>query len=92
MEVDEPTTTRHILRELPRKKVALVLLVVVVNASLLVWIRGCRIGRKRAEESPWTGLVSFRPKGESFGSAEAPFVPPWEWTADEWRETVWPWR
>ena len=23
---------------------------------------------------------------------DPPLLPPWEWTAAEWRETVWPWR
>lgn len=30
-----------------------------------------------------------RPRSEASLPA---FILPWEWTAEEWRETVWPWK
>jgi hypothetical protein len=42
-------------------------------------------GAKRKRE-----LVAFLDGYETI-FAERDSVPSWEWTADEWRETVWPW-
>jgi hypothetical protein len=82
---DTPSTLRLILRELPRRRVALVLLVVVVNLGVVTWWRGRSIAEERA-------VATFCMFGGISLEWELPrFVPPWEWTADECRET-WPWK
>jgi hypothetical protein len=49
-------TFRRILRELPRKKVALVLLLVFVNLGVVAWCRGRAIGLARYDDSDhWGG-------------------------------------
>jgi len=42
----EPSELRRIVRALPRKRVALVLLVLLVNLSLVVVARGIQIGNR----------------------------------------------
>jgi hypothetical protein len=78
--VDEPTTSRTILRELPRRKVALVLLVVVLNLALVLYRGGHDIAEDRDNHS-YHEFSSYPPP---------PWVPPWRWTASEWRETFAP--
>ncbi len=63
MTVDEPRTLRHLWRELPRKRIALVFLLVVANLALVIRARAHEIAGDRKQ-----------------------------WTADEWRETVWRWK
>jgi hypothetical protein len=78
---EAPSTYRSILRELPRRKVALVLLVVVANLGVVAWLRGRAIALERPIPC---GLVT----GPTWQPApKATFVPPWSWTAQEWRET-----
>jgi hypothetical protein len=77
----EATTGRQILRELPRKEVALLLLVVAVNVACVVGWRGCVVEHKRGLSN---SLCSW-PTCPCIG-----FVPPWNWTAQDCRET-WPW-
>jgi hypothetical protein len=106
----EPNTLGRIVRELPRKRVALVLLVVVVNVGLVTWIRGCGIGRVRSAAVPRINLSVFCSGGFGGCIAHAQpwpcpgaavrnpvatisvptthFVPPWQWTTHEWRETL----
>jgi hypothetical protein len=76
---DEPTTLRHIARELPRKRVALVLLLVVVNLGAMSYWRGLTISRFRYERM----MIRYSDPPQRWTA-------PWEWTADEWAE-VWPW-
>ncbi len=80
---DTPSTFRAILRELPRRKLALVLLVVMVNLGAVTYLRCRAVGRER-----WSNRFIVPGARER----SKPFVPPWEWDADEWRQTVWPWR
>jgi hypothetical protein len=88
---DEPTTFKHILRELPRKRIALVLVVVILNLSLVVVARGIQIG----DRGPWwRGWMILGPDEGTitYFGPHVEFVPPWKWTRDEWRETVLPWK
>jgi hypothetical protein len=87
--ISEPTTARHILRELPRKRVALVLLVVFINLPFVAYWRGCVIDHERVEAE----LARARASRIQVGlfTHYKGCIPPWEWTADKWRET-WPWK
>lgn len=104
MVVSDATTFRLMFRELPRRKVAVVLLLVLVNLGTVTWWFGHVAAAKRrrdsflamkmraayghfqseeevrAEREEW---VRFRASLESLSG----FVPPWEWTSREWRET-----
>lgn len=81
---NEPTTLRKIARELPRRKVALVMLVVLVNLAVVTFLRGRAVAEERNRYRPVFTI------SEVFDWPT--FVPPWEWTSHEWRETVWPWK
>ncbi len=78
---EEPGAIARLLGEVPRGRVVLVILVVLANLVAVTWHRGCVI----AERRPFA-TVSFRAR-----PPRPSFVPPWEWTVDEWRET-WGWR
>ncbi len=97
---EAPSLLRLILRELRRRKVALVVLVVVVlfvNLCGLMYCRGCSTAKTRFEERKrggWIGLATMRrtlPDGPWEEVMTETFIPPWEWTADEWRGAS-PWR
>jgi hypothetical protein len=45
---DEPSHVRLVLRELPRKKLLVVLLIVLLNLCVVTYLRGRAIGRERA--------------------------------------------
>lgn len=95
MEVNEdsPSALRSILRELPRRKVALVLTLVVVNLVVVTYLRGQAIAIARLK-SPGLprGVVVHNTANSEYVVVGETSVPPWKWTADEWRETVWPWK
>ncbi|MEZ0228024.1 MAG: hypothetical protein ACAI25_05320 [Planctomycetota bacterium] len=81
-EPDEPSELRRIARALPRKRVAIVIAMLAVNVIALSGLRGTAVARNRI------GLF------HSFCTSPLPcgvcgYVPPWEWTADEWG---WPWK
>ncbi len=117
-QTDEPSDLGKILRELPGKKVAFVVLVVAIHLNVAVYLRGRAIGwdrdgtrfdmdaamdeigsrmgptvvgdtweevRRRERELQW-------PRREPVTPRHAYFVPPWQWAADEWRGSIWPWR
>jgi hypothetical protein len=97
-EKDEPSHVRLIMRELPRKRLLLILAIVLVNLCAVTYQRGRAIARKR---SYWLKVasraVSVEPKpgwkpSPPTGEEEAAFVGPWNWSRDDWAETVWPWR
>lgn len=73
---DERTILRHVLRELPRRKLDFVLLVVFLNLALVIGARSRSIAHARA----------YIECDEEF------LVAPWRWTSDEWRDTVLPWK
>jgi hypothetical protein len=116
-----PGPFRRILREFPRRKIALVLVVVVVNLGVVTCLRGRAIAEARyASPSTWDSVdggwdFEWQDAGGTGGrgSSNSPqrraayrremiaaggapwrltFVAPWEWTAEEWRHTVWPWK
>lgn len=100
MSTDE-TTVRTLLRELPKMRVALVLLLVVVNMGVSICRRGCAIGRERGSRAPaaWNGrgllLIheGVTPEDEELREGRVLcFVPPTRWSRSEWRETLWMWR
>ncbi len=97
VEVEEPTTLRHLVRELPRKRVALVMVALLLYAVVFAWWRGWQIPAERHEK--WKHMIhaSYGPSGDErelarVERARSTWVSPWDWTADEWRETVWPWK
>ncbi len=118
---DDTTELRRVLRALPRRRVGLVLLVVLVNLALVACLRGRAVAEVRyASPATWESAsgeydLEWEMAGGSGGlgssnslvrktayrrrmiaEGRAPwrlsFVPPWEWTAAEWSETVFPWR
>ncbi len=92
---DEPTTLRDVVDELPCRRVALVILVVLVNLVLVILLTGRAIGHER--EVVYMSAVSIvsggcREPSPPEDTIPYPFLPPWEWRADEWRKTVSPWK
>jgi len=85
---DTPSLLRMILHELPRKRVALVLLVVLVNLGVVTYLRGRAINRDRMIAALAAWRVPVLPEDIC---VDGPVLP-WMWTSDEWQETVWPWR
>jgi len=87
--MSEPTTLEHIAREIPRRRVALVLLIVLVNLGVATYRRGYEINDER-----FVTFVTQAQKRNPCMSVAWPvrWIAPSEWTADEWRETVWPWK
>ncbi len=86
VEPGEPSTFRRMVGDLPKRGVALVLFVVLVNLGVMTWWR-CRtvyLGR-RADASR---------KGFLWAGHPPYWIPPSKWTANEWWETVWspPWK
>jgi len=93
---DESTTLRHIGRELPRKRVALVLFIVLVSLAI-TWLRGQAIAHEWHPH--WIGShVELNPRLDVAPAPAEPepeqedWSPPWRWTAYQWQETVWPWK
>ena len=101
------TTLQHVARELPRRAIAWVMLVVVLNIGTVIYLRGCEIADHRREKPVFgsdmcVGGMSNchvhhcswekHPPVASTTVWPRKFIPPLDWTADEWRETVWPWR
>ncbi len=81
---DGPTRSAlgRLATDVPHRRAALVVLIVIGNIATVAWFRSMAVWRERQR-----GVVySLAP-----GPPERP-VPPWEWTADEWRDTVWPWK
>lgn len=74
---EDATTLRTILRELPRRRVALLVAFVVFSVLILVYLRALEVGRERAE------MFGREPE-------TAAAVPPWSWSSEEWAGS-WPW-
>ena len=77
---------KSLWRALPRKRLLLIAVIVLVNLSVVTYWRGHTIYLEdftRHPVSAWgmnTGLDDL-----------LECVPPWDWSAEEWRAT-WPWR
>jgi hypothetical protein len=92
-EHDAPSPVRRILRELPRKRIALVLLVVVVNLDVVTYRRGRAVAELRRDAAQRHYFGPGDAEVKAWWEVEArTCVPPWTWTTDEWRNTVWPWK
>jgi hypothetical protein len=78
-EPDEPNVLRRGVRDLPRKTFAFMVLVALLPALVVVFERGSQITFERARNGYGPSYAMGGP------------VPPWEWTADEWRKS-WPWE
>jgi hypothetical protein len=100
---DEVSHARLMLRELPKRKLVLVLLIVGVNLGYVTWRRGCDIEVDRisiihgGRSDP--GCCTPQQHAECERRARAllraerrVFIPPWQWSRDEWVKTVWPWK
>jgi hypothetical protein len=74
---EDATTLRTILRELPRRRVALLVAFVVFSVLILVYLRALDVGRERAE------MFGREPE-------RAAAVAPWSWSSEEWAGS-WPW-
>jgi hypothetical protein len=96
-EHETPGTFRRILRELPRRRVALVLVVIIVNVLVSVRLRGQQILEERIAAQrkllpvPYIGAIRLAPWYVAW-QCKVFVIPPQYWTADEWRDTVWPWK
>jgi hypothetical protein len=103
---DALTTLRQIVCELPRRQVAFGLLVVLVNAVAVGVCRGAQIGCERSALElsiyrSYRDSITYFVEGKESApnpqpmdkpEPEAHFILPWQWTADEWLQTVWPWK
>lgn len=81
---------------------ALVLLVVVFNLSVVTFLRGRALAEHR--RLVWSIGYSFDDSGRYFVESDPPrqhgpppppdleLTPPWRWTSNEWADTVWPWK
>jgi hypothetical protein len=77
------TAQRSRVGAIPRRALALTLVVVMANAATVSYLRGIAISRQRN-----SGVMYL---GPPLPDRER-WIPPWEWTAREWRETLWPWK
>ncbi len=94
---------KGMLRELPRKRLLLVAVIVLLNLCVVAYLRGRAIGRERFCNSDecWRLRVArcnvsmaparWKPSPPSEEELQEPFVGPWDWSRDEWAEAVWPW-
>lgn len=90
-EQPDTSTLREIIRDLPRRKIALVVLIVALNLTLGAYWRGCQIDHERYLAFPANELrICGHNSAHNIWFKGC--VPPWQWTADEWRETVFPWK
>ncbi len=87
---DEPSTLRHVVRELPRRRVAFVLFVVLGNLGLVSLVRGRRVAQDRLLRVSFTAGEDLY--HDYIRVRHAMPVPPWAWTYDEWWETVVLWK
>jgi len=84
----EPSTLRQILRELPRRKVVLVLLVVVVNVGVVT----CLWGRRIAAIRVWNATARVSELGgDAIRPARCHVQTALEMDRRQWRETF-PWK
>ncbi len=88
-EKPEPGELSRIARALPRWRLMLVAAIVVANLGAVTYSRGRAIGKQRLLHS--FGVSVLNAELDAKVEAIVSFVPPWEWSADEWAET-WPWR
>jgi len=77
VEADEPSGLTQVLRDLPRKRLAIVGCIVLLNVCLAACWRGSNIAHERARDMGPSACLGGHPHFP---------VPPWDWTADEWRE------
>jgi hypothetical protein len=96
MDESSPSPLRQILSDLPRKLCAFVFLVVIANLGVMALLRAHRVSKERDPEW-WSRAEADRfaeehPDCFLFGPFRPEVVAPWDWTAAEWRETVWAWK
>ncbi|HZU96629.1 MAG TPA: hypothetical protein VFF73_08065 [Planctomycetota bacterium] len=94
---DEPSQLRLLFRDLHRHraKIWLVGLIFVVNLGVLIGVRGHQVAVERSRaflcvaQFPLEQRLAYFKWHEE--QARRDFICPWEWSAEEWRES-WPWR
>lgn len=101
----ECSTLGWILRELPRRKLALLVLLALLNVGRVTATRGFelahphgRVHRLRIRPRAYiqgvevvsTGVIPVLNPVVLALQNQRTFVPPWEWGAADWRETVLP--
>src|SRR5689334_10937666 len=89
MDSGSEMTFRMILRDLPRKKVALVLLLLLSNLAVVGYSHGSRLGRTRAVEGRLRALGNHNEGGVwtlDYLRRATPFAPPWTWSVEDWTD------
>jgi hypothetical protein len=91
-----------ILRDLPRRKVALVMLVAVLNLVVVAGLRSRAIGKARGPRGfifinmgvTWNAArdkAALDAVIETWKESTWRWAPPWDWTSDDWHQAVWTW-
>jgi hypothetical protein len=99
---DEPSHARLMLRELPRRKLALVLIIVTLNLGVVKYLRGRAMfrerqqawldGKSRGRAVDWVRITKTSEDVDRLDLLEPVFIPPWQGSSDDGAETVWPWK
>jgi hypothetical protein len=89
VEPKPPSRFRRILRELPRRKLAFVLLMMIVNIGVVLFVHGKTVHRRWRILSLGSGThgISAIATLDLLRENLWP-TPPWEWSRDEWTELL----